>query len=59
VATSYPSASRPINGHWSSRALVSWIARTSISWRSKNASTLPMRERMEFTFQVAMRMRQP
>src|SRR3954447_22099581 len=50
-------ASSPITGHWSSRVLVSCRASTSICRRCRKASTFSIRERMEFTFHVAMRMR--
>ena len=46
---------RPISGSWSSRALVSWRASTSMSWRSRSFSTRSIRDRSELTFQVASR----
>ena len=45
-------------GNCSSLHLVSCMASTSTSARSNQPVTRSMRERMEFTFQVAMRTRQ-
>src|SRR4051812_47071218 len=44
-----------MEGNWSSRHLVSCNARTSTSCRWRKAATRSARLRIEFTFQVAMR----
>src|SRR5699024_927748 len=54
-ATSYPSSVNGSIGNWSSRHLVSCMARTSTSWASSHAATRSIRRRMEFTFQLAIR----
>src|SRR6476661_1754758 len=48
-------ALKTISGNWSSRHLVSCRATTSTSLRSSQAATRSARERMELTFQVAIR----
>ena len=57
TANSYPAVAKASRGNCSGLHLISCMASTSMSWRSRKAMMRSMRVRAELTFQVARRMR--